>query len=62
MAHGRGVKGKRGIGSGSKSECTSPSKPASNPGYKKTGGDGMGGKAGTANPGKGKNRKGQSYR
>lgn len=52
--HGRTVKGKRGIGSGSGSHKTSTSKPGSAPGYPMTKGDG---KSGKANPGKGKNSK-----
>jgi hypothetical protein len=43
--HGRGVSGKRGLGSGSDSHKTSTGKPAKLSGYKKTGGDGMGSKA-----------------
>ena len=42
--HGRGTSGKRGLGSGKDSYKTSTSKPASVSGYKKTGGNGMGGK------------------
>jgi len=42
--HGRGTSGKRGLGSGSDSHKTSTGKPAKLSGYKKTGGDGMGGK------------------
>lgn len=58
MAHGRGTSGKRGLGSGASSYKTSTSKPAkAASGIKKTGGDGMGGKAGSADPGKGKNSK-----
>ncbi len=55
---GRNVKGNRGSGTGKKSECTSTSKPAKGaPGIKKTGGSGMGGRAGSADPGKGRNGK-----
>ncbi len=55
---GRNVKGNRGIGTGKKSECTSNSKPAKGaPGIKKTGGNGMGGRAGSADPGKGRQSK-----
>lgn len=51
VGHGRGTSGKRGIGSGSASHKTSTSKPAKPAaGIKKTGGDGMGGKAGKAEP------------
>jgi len=42
--HGRGTSGKRGLGSGSDSHKSSTSKPASISGFKKTGGNGKGGK------------------
>lgn len=53
-SHGRTVKGKRGIGSGSSSHKTSTSKGAKAPGFPMTKGDG---KSGKADPGKGKNSK-----
>jgi hypothetical protein len=44
-SHGRGTSGKRGIGTGKSSFKTSTASPAKAPsGFKKTGGDGMGGK------------------
>lgn len=54
--HGRTVKGKRGIGSGKKSEATSTGKPGSAV-VPKGKGDGLGGKKSGGNPGKGKNAK-----
>ena len=49
MAHGRGTKGKRGIGTGKNSQKTSTSKPASLKGYSMTQGNGKGGKKGAKN-------------
>lgn len=46
MKMGRGTAGKRGIGSGKSGHKTSTSKPASNPGFKTTKGDGKSGKGG----------------
>ncbi len=63
MTIGRGVAGKRGIGTGKKSERTSTSKPGSAV-VPKGSGDGLGGKSGKGakvNPGKGKNSKSTSY-
>ncbi|MFA5996164.1 MAG: hypothetical protein WC790_00355 [Candidatus Paceibacterota bacterium] len=42
--------GKRGLGSGADSHKTSLSKPAKLVGFQKTGGDGMGGNVGKAEP------------
>ena len=50
---GRGTKGKRGIGTGKKSECVSPSKPGSS-GIPVKGGSGNGGSKGSKMPPKGK--------